>query len=127
ANIDRLTVSGAAVSAFDCSGGGGSGGAGGSGGSGGTGGSSGAGGSTGGADGSGGSTGGAGGSGGSTGGAGGSGGDTGGRGPLAEAWPCPGNPGDYNAVATENNGTWTVTNGGSERYSGSSMQAAMEA
>ncbi len=114
ANIDRLTVSGAAVSAFDCSGGGGSGGAGGSGGSGGTGGSSGAGGSTGGA-------------GGSTGGSGGSGGDTGGRGPLAEAWPCPGNPGDYNAVATESNGTWTVTNGGSERYSGSSMQAAMEA
>jgi hypothetical protein len=42
-------------------------------------------------------------------------------------YPCDGNTSGYNAVMTKSGSTWTVVNGGSQRYSGSDMQAALTA
>jgi hypothetical protein len=58
-----------------------------------------------------------------TGGNGGNGGSSGGS-----TWfPCDGTTTGYNAVMTKSGSTWTVTNGGSQRYSGSDMTAALNA
>jgi hypothetical protein len=56
---------------------------------------------------------------------GGSGGSAGGG--SGDWFPCDGPTSAYNAVMTKSGQTWTVTNGGTQRYSGSDMQAALTA
>lgn len=91
----------------------------------------GAGGTTGGTGGTGGTTGDTGGTGGTTGGTGGTGGTTGGTsgtGGSGDEWyPCDGDVSGYDATAIQSGNTWTVTNGGSVRYTGTDLAAAMSA
>jgi hypothetical protein len=54
-------------------------------------------------------------------------GGTGGAGGGSSWYPCDGTTAGYNAVMTKSGSTWTVTNGGTERYSGTDMQAALTA
>jgi hypothetical protein len=106
--------------------GGGSGGSGGdsSGGKGGTAGTSAG---SGGADGKGGGAGSGGASSGGISGTGGASGGTGGSSGGSGWFPCDGATSGYDAVMTKSGQTWTVTNGGTQRYSGSDMQAALTA
>jgi hypothetical protein len=65
---------------------------------------------------------------GGTGGAVASGGSTGAGGStLAASYPCDGSTDGYNAVMTKSGTTWTVVNGGSQKYSGTDTQAALSA
>jgi hypothetical protein len=57
----------------------------------------------------------------------GGGGGTGGSGGGSSWFPCDGPTSAYNALMTKSGNTWTVTNGGTQRYSGSDMQAALTA
>jgi hypothetical protein len=55
-------------------------------------------------------------------------GGSGGKGGGGGDWfPCDGPTSGYDAVMTKSASTWTVTNGGSQRYSGGDMQAALTA
>jgi hypothetical protein len=55
------------------------------------------------------------------------GGGSGGTGGSGDWYPCDGTTSGYNAVMTKSGSTWTVVNGGTQRYSGSDMQAALVA
>jgi len=69
-----------------------------------------------------------GGSGAGTGGAGGSaGGGTAGTGGTDDWFPCDGSTAGYDALMIKSATTWTVTSGGTEKYSGTDMQAALTA
>ncbi len=53
---------------------------------------------------------------------------TGGTGGTGDDWfPCDGSTDGYDATAIQSGGTWTVTAGGSTRYTGADMAAAMTA
>lgn len=52
---------------------------------------------------------------------------SGGSDPGGEWFPCDGDASTYDAVVTESGGSWTVQGGGRTVYTGSDMQAAIEA
>jgi hypothetical protein len=52
---------------------------------------------------------------------------TGGTGATGGWYPCDGSTSGYNAVMTQSGSTWTVTSGGSQKYSGTDTQAALTA
>jgi hypothetical protein len=54
-------------------------------------------------------------------------GGSGGSGGSGGWYPCDGSTAGYNALMIKSGSTWTVTNGGTQRYSGSDMQAALTA